>query len=88
MTIDRQIPAGPGLRLIVDSGATHEHKAVERWLIRNPRFRVHFAPAPASRLNIVERLFSELTQERLRRGVQAILEKVRRGNEIDCTALA
>jgi len=67
--IDRQTPAGLDLHLIVDNYATHKHKAVERWLIRHPRFHLHFTPTSASWLNLVERLFSELTQKRLRRGV-------------------
>ena len=66
--IDRETPAALDLHLIVDNYATHKHKAVERWLIRHPRFHLHFTPTSASWLNLVERLFSELTQKRLRRG--------------------
>ena len=66
--IDRQTAAGLDLHLIVDNYATHKHKAVEPWLIRHPRFHLHFTPTSASWLNLVERLFSDLTQKRLRRG--------------------
>ncbi len=33
-----------------------------------PRFVVHFTPTSSSRLNLVERWFSELTTKKLRRG--------------------
>ena len=45
------------------------HPAVGRWLKRHPRFRIHFTPTSASRLNLVERWFRDLTQRRIRRGV-------------------
>src|SRR3990172_10444259 len=61
-------PGGPGPPPDRGQLATHKHKAVERWLIRHPRFHLHFTPTSASWLNLVERLFSELTQKRLRRG--------------------
>src|SRR3990172_3834533 len=67
-TIDRATPPDLDLHLIVDNYATHKHAAVERWLIRHPRFHLHFTPTSASWLNLVERFFSELTQKRLRRG--------------------
>ena len=66
--IDVETPSELDLHVIVDNYATHKHKAVEHWLIRHPRFHLHFTPTSASWLNLVERLFSELTQKRLRRG--------------------
>ena len=56
------------LHLIVDNYATHKHAAVRRWLERHPRFHIHFTPTSASWLNMVERLFADLTCRRLRRG--------------------
>jgi transposase len=41
---------------------------VRRWLERHPRFHTHFTPTSASWLNMVERLFADLTCRRLRRG--------------------
>lgn len=66
--LDRETWADLDLHLIVDNYATHKHAAVERWLIRHPRFHLHFTPTSASWLNLVERFFAELTQKRLRRG--------------------
>ncbi len=39
----------------------------EEWLIRHPRFHLHFTPTSSSWLNLVERWFAELTNRKLRR---------------------
>jgi len=46
------------------------------WLKRNPRFHVYFTPTSASWLNMVERFFRDLTQNRLRRGVFRDVEEL------------
>jgi transposase len=66
--IDRDTPAHLEVHLIADNYATHKHAAVRRWLERHPRFHIHFTPTSASWLNMVERLFADLTCRRLRRG--------------------
>ncbi len=66
--IDRDTPAHLEVHLIADNYATHKHAAVRRWLERHPRFHMHFTPTSASWLNMVERLFADLTCRRLRRG--------------------
>jgi transposase len=67
--IDRKTPKGKEIHLIADNYATHKHPNVLDWLGRHPRFKVHFTPTSASWLNMVERFFRDLTQNRLRRGV-------------------
>ena len=67
--IDRQPPKDKQLHLIVDNYATHKHPAVQAWLARHPRFHVHFTPTSASWLNMVERFFRAITEDRVRRGV-------------------
>ena len=67
--IDQVTPPDKELHLIVDNYATHKHPKVQRWLARHPRFHVHFTPTSSSWLNMVERFFRDLTQNRLRRGV-------------------
>ncbi len=67
--IDRQTPKGKTLHLIADNYATHKHPEVQKWLKTHPRFVMHFTPTSASWLNMVERFFRDLTEERLRRGV-------------------
>jgi transposase len=67
--IDRQTPKGKTLHLIADNYATHKHPAVQAWLVKHPRFHMHFTPTSASWLNMVERFFRDITVNRLRRGV-------------------
>lgn len=67
--IDRETPKGKEIHLIADNYATHKHPKVQAWLERHPRFSVHFTPTSASWLNMVERFFRDLTQNRLRRGI-------------------
>jgi len=64
--IDQQTPAGLDLHIIVDNYATHKTAAVKRWIKSHPRFHLHFTPT--SWLNMVERFFAEITQNRIRRG--------------------
>ncbi len=66
--IDRNVPDGLDVHVIVDNNATHKTPAIQRWLVRHPRFTLHFTPTYSSWLNLVERWFAELTTKWLRRG--------------------
>ena len=66
--IDRDTPAGLDLHLIVDNYATHKTPRVKRWLRAHPRFHLHFTPTSASWLNMVERFFGLITEDRIRCG--------------------
>ena len=66
--IDRETPPGVDLHLIVDNYCTHKDPRVRAWLARHPRFHLHFTPASASWMHLVERLFADLTQEVIREG--------------------
>lgn len=68
-TIDREVPKGLAVHLILDNYATHKHANVKKWLAKHPRFHLHFTPTSCSWLNLVERFFRELTVKALRRGV-------------------
>ena len=74
--LDQTMPAHLILHLIGDNYATHKHPKVQRWLARHPRVHMHFTPTSASWLNMVERFFRDLTQNRLRRGVFRDLEEL------------
>ena len=65
--IDQQLPARLDVHLICDNSSTHKTPAIERWLLRHPRFQLHFTPTYSSWLNLVERWFAELTSKWLRR---------------------
>lgn len=67
-TIDRQTPKDLDLHLIVDNYGTHTHPEVIKWLVKHPRFHMHFTPTSASWLNMVERWFREITEKQIRQG--------------------
>jgi transposase len=66
--IDREVPKGLALHLIVDNYATHKHAVVRAWLAKRPRFVVHFTPTGSSWMNLVERFFADLTGDVIRHG--------------------
>ena len=67
--IDREVPDGLEIHLILDNYATHKHANVEKWLARHPRFHLHFTPTSSSWINLVERFFGKLTEKAIRRGI-------------------
>ena len=68
-SVERQVPEGLELHLIVDNYATHKHPKVKNWLKRNKRVTLHFIPTSSSWLNLVERFFGLITEKAIRRGV-------------------
>lgn len=67
-TIDAQTSTELDLHLVLDNYGTHKTPAIHRWLVKHPRFHLHFTPTSASWLNLVERWFAELTEKQIRRG--------------------
>jgi transposase len=67
--VDRATPKPLDLHLVVDNYATHKHPKVKAWLVKHPRFHLHFTPTSASWLNLVERFFGLITEDAIRRGV-------------------
>jgi len=67
--IDQVTPEQKEIHLIADNYATHKHPRVQKWLARHPRFHVYFTPTSSSWLNMVERFFRDLTENRIRRGI-------------------
>jgi len=74
--IDDVVPADRDIHLIADNYSTHKHPKVKSWLSRHPRFHMHFTPTSCSWLNMVERFFRDLTENRLRRGVFRSIEEL------------
>ena len=68
-SIDRETPKLLDIHLILDNYSTHKTPRVEQWFAKHPRFHRHFTPTSSSWLNLVERFFSALTTQALRRGV-------------------
>ena len=67
-TIDANTPPELDLHLILDNYGTHKTDAIRRWILRHPRFHLHFTPTGASWINQVERWFADLTEKQIRRG--------------------
>ena len=65
--IDGAVPSGLDLHLVLDNYATHKTPEIHKWLLRHPRFHLHFTPTSSSWMNLVERWFAELTNCKLRR---------------------
>lgn len=66
--IDASLPRGLDVHLVMDNYGTHKVTKVRAWLARHPRYHVHFTPTSGSWLNLVERLFAEVTERCVRRG--------------------
>ncbi|QDU69014.1 Integrase core domain protein [Planctomycetes bacterium Pla86] len=76
--IEQSVPEELDVHLVMDNYATHKTPAVKRWLLRRPRFHVHFTPTTSSWLNLVESWFSIVSRRVTERGVHrstAALEK-------------
>ena len=74
--IDEVTPSRKEIHLIADNYATHKHPKVQKWLARHRRFHIYFTPTSSSWLNMVERFFRDLTQNRLRRGIFRDVEEL------------
>ena len=74
--IDRVVAKHLDLHLVVDNYKTHKTEEVQAWLDKHPRFKLHFTPTSCSWLNLVERLFAEITRQRIRRSTFASVADV------------
>lgn len=66
--IDARVDPVLEVHVVLDNLSAHRAPPVHRWLLRHPRFHLHFTPTYASWLNLVERFFGMLTEKALRRG--------------------
>ncbi len=51
--IDREVPDGLDVHIVLDDVSTHKTPAVKQWLVRHPRFHLHFTPTYSSWMNLV-----------------------------------
>ncbi len=77
-TIDQDVPVELDVHLVLDNSSTHKTPTVHRWLVRHPRFHVHFTPTYSSWLNLVERWFAELTTKWITRGTHRSVRELER----------
>ena len=68
-TIDKTVPEGLDIHVVVDNYGTHKTPAIKAWLASHPRFHLHFTPTGSSWINQVERWFAYLSTQLIRRGV-------------------
>jgi len=76
--IDANLPAGFEVHLVMDNYGTQKVSRVQAWLARHPRYHVHFTPTSGSWLNLVERLFAEVTERCVRRGSHTTVRALER----------
>jgi hypothetical protein len=51
--------------MVLDNYATCKTPAIRQWLLKHPRFHLHFSPTSSSWMNLAERWFAELTTVRI-----------------------
>lgn len=75
--LDKAVDDDLEVHVILDNLSAHKSPVVKRWLVRHPRFHLHFTPTYSSWLNLVERFFALLTEEALRRGSHTSIPQLR-----------
>jgi len=76
-TIEKEVPEDLDVHLILGNYQTHKVPAVKRWLLRHPRFHLHFTPTYSSWINLVERWFAALTNKALRRAAHRSVKRLK-----------
>jgi hypothetical protein len=76
--IEANLPGGFEVHLVMDNYGTHKVNKVRTWLARHPRYHVHFTPTSGSWLNLVDRLFAEVTERCVRRGSHTAVRALER----------
>ena len=79
--IETAVPADQEVHLILDNYATHKAPTVHRWLLKHPRFHLHFIPTHSSWLNLVERWFGLLTERQIKRAAHTSVRQLREAIE-------
>jgi len=75
--IEASVEPALEVHVVLDNLSAHRAPIVHRWLLRHPRFHLHFTPTYASWLNLVERFFGLLTEKALRRGSHTSVAQLR-----------
>ena len=65
--IDKSVPKDQEIHLVLDNYSTHKTALIHNWLLRRPRFHLHFTPTSSSWINLVERFFATITNDYIRR---------------------
>jgi transposase/DNA-binding CsgD family transcriptional regulator len=74
--INRNVPGGLDVHVILDNLSAHKTPTVHNWLLRHRRFHLHFTPTYGSWMNLVERWFSALTTKKLQRSAHRSVKEL------------
>ena len=74
--VDRNVPNGLEVHVILDNLSAHKTPTVHKWLLRHKRFHLHFTPTYGSWMNLVERWFSALTTKKLQRSAHRSVKEL------------
>lgn len=66
--LDERVPADVEVHMVLDNYATHRTPQGMRWFARHPRFHLHVTTTYGSWINLVARLFAEVTDKTIRGG--------------------
>lgn len=61
-------PRRVALHIIADNYSAHKHENIKKWLKKHPRFHIHYTLTGSSWMNLVERLFADITSDVIRDG--------------------
>ena len=75
--IDKRVPKDLDVHIVLDNYGTHKTALIHNWLMKRPRFNLHFTPTSSSWLNLVERWFAEITEKQIRRGVHRSVRELK-----------
>lgn len=74
--IDETVAKNLDIHMILDNYSTHKTPMIHRWLLKHPRFHLHFIPTHSSWLNLVERWFGLLTERQIKRGAHTSVRQL------------
>ena len=74
--VNRNVPKDLDVHIILDNLSAHKTPTVHKWLLRHPRFHLHFTPTYGSWMNLVERWFSALTTKKLQRSAHRSVKEL------------
>ncbi|MFN2628637.1 MAG: IS630 family transposase [Gaiellaceae bacterium] len=66
--VDREVPEGLEIHVILETGSTHGHAEVRGWLAEHPRIQLHLTPRATSWLDLFRRWSGPLAATASRRG--------------------
>jgi LuxR family transcriptional regulator, maltose regulon positive regulatory protein len=79
VSIDKIMPPDLGVHLVCDNLTAHKTAALQDWLARHPRFRLHLTATGSSWISQVEPWFAYLADQRIRRGVHGSVQALEAG---------